>query len=59
MKKHGWSPGCIIQTECPIHAYAGYKNYKTYLFSLLVIFAYKTTNEMLELNEIKVDRNDL
>lgn len=40
--------------------HAGYKNYKSYLFSLLVIFAYKTTNnEMLELNEIKVDRNDL
>lgn len=57
MKKHGWSPGCIIHTECPIHA--GYKNYKSYLFSLLVIFAYKTTNEMLELNEIKVGRNNL
>jgi hypothetical protein len=38
--------------------HAGYKNYKSYLFSLLVLFAYKTINEMLELNEIKVDRNN-
>jgi hypothetical protein len=41
-----------------MHAHAGYKNYKSYLFSLLVLFAYKTINEMLELNEIKVDRNN-